>query len=557
VPEPLSPGIPVPTGTESAHFDLRAFADYGIPSAVLMESAGRGAADLVQALVPEGPVVVLAGAGNNGGDAVVLARTLHLRGRDVRLLVDPRRPHPDPLLHGHDVPLAEVSTESIRAAEPAALWVDGLLGTGLSGPPRAPMSDWIEALNRRGHQPAVGWGILSLDTPSGIDADTGAVSGVAVQARATVAFGAPKLGCLFHPARAHVGRLFALEIGFPPWRDTDVQCRLITGSWVQGCLPRRPLRTHKNAVGRMLLLAGGPEMGGAALLSARGALRAGVGMLRVLTDGEHRGLLYEGVAEAVLPELPLKSKTLEELVAGVDTVVAGPGMGLDLSSSRSLASHLSRALEIAAGLGAEGPGWVLDADALTLLASGAFPLTPDPALVPILLTPHAGEMARLLPNAHRADSPFETARACASRWGGTVVFKGTPSVVVSPDGAPDLVSASGSSAFARAGMGDVLAGVAGAFMARGAPPRDAAALALHLTGRASELAMEGVGGGEDADHATGRRRDWAPYPGGPPDTLLPTDLIEALPRARRELDGPLSLASGLPPSVTLDLPAPR
>lgn len=531
--------VPAPTGTEAARFDAWAQRACAIPGPLLMENAGRAGADLVEAWVPTGPVTVLAGVGNNGGDAVVLARTLFARGRTVRLFSDPRRPNPDPLLHGHPLVATPVSAEAIHAAGPTAIWVDGLLGTGLRGAPRDPVAGWITALNERVSTDRAGFGVLALDVASGIDADTGAVPGVAVRAQATAAFGAPKLGGLLHPARAQGGRIVALEIGFPPWGDADARCTVITESLARAALPRRALRTHKNAAGRMLLLAGGTTMAGAALFAARGAFRAGVGMLRVLTDPGHRAVLQEQVPEAVLPDLPTPAE-LEKLLRSVDVVVAGPGMGLDLLASGSLGAQLAEAFRIARELGPEGPAWLFDADALTLLGRGELPEGPDPAQVPVLLTPHAGEMARLLP-ANGLD-PFEVARACAARWGGTVLYKGTPSVVVTAGTHGEFVSASGSTAFARAGMGDVLAGVAGAFMARGASAPDSAALALHLTGRAAEFAMRGEGEGA--------------YRGGPPDTLLPSDLIEALPMARRELDGVPAHGSVALASVFFDLSAP-
>jgi ADP-dependent NAD(P)H-hydrate dehydratase / NAD(P)H-hydrate epimerase len=538
-----------------------------------MESAGRAAADLAQALAPRGAVGVLAGAGNNGGDAVVLARTLWARGRTVTLFADPRRPSPDPLLSGHRLPVRPLSVESLDGAPAMALWVDGLLGTGLRGAPRPPVADWIEALNRRS-QADGGVPVLALDVPSGIDADTGAVPGAAVQAHVTAAFGAPKLGSLFHPARARGGRIVVLEIGFPPWEPGDARCALITEAGARAVFPHRGLVTHKNAVGRLLLLAGGPGMGGAAVLAARGALRAGVGMLRVLTDPVNRPLLNETVPEAVVLEPPKDPETLEGILRSVDAVVAGPGMGLDLTQTLGPAALLRNAIALVGALGEDGPVWLLDADALTLLAQGALPGWEG--FRECLLTPHAGEMARLLAeetrgapdgSALRKDGPvlredgpvlredgpaqraLFLAGQAADRWKGTVLFKGTPSVVLRPGGAGPRVSASGSSAFARAGMGDVLAGVAGVFLARGAGPADAASLALHLTGRASELAMSGEG---DPD---------LPYRGGTTDTLLPSDVIDALAWARAELepDAPLARGTGGErlASVTLELEPPR
>jgi ADP-dependent NAD(P)H-hydrate dehydratase / NAD(P)H-hydrate epimerase len=503
--------LPVPTGTEAAAFD-RAAPARGVPDGVLMESAGRAAADLVQALAgarPPGPVVVLAGAGNNGGDGVVLARTLHTRGIPVLLLVDPRRPDPDPLLHGHDVRVQSLPDAAVAAAllapddPPAAVLVDALLGTGLTGAPREPSASWIRALEAEARRS--GAPVVALDLPSGVVADTGAVPGPAVRAALTVAFGAPKLGTLLHPGRGCTGRLVAVEIGFPPWGEGDAGAALVTGPWARAHFPFRAAPTHKNEAGRLLLLAGGHEMGGAAILAARAALRAGVGMLRVLTAPEHREAFHRGVPEAILPDVRDPGAVAAALEAS-DALAAGPGMGLGLGGAP--AHLLPGLLEAMAGQ-APGPGLLLDADALTLLGRGALPPLPsDPGRR--LLTPHPGELARIVEGGGGA-SPLQDAEAAATRWGAACLLKGTPSVVVAPGQGPALVSASGSSAFARGGMGDVLTGVAGALLARGCDARTAAGLALHLTGRAADEA-------------------------GSPEALTPSELVEGLPGALRELE---------------------
>lgn len=572
-------GLPVPTGTEAAAFDARARAEGGIPGRVLMESAGRAAADVVEHLLVasdgnaprRGPVVVLAGAGGNGGDGVVVARTLAARGRSVRLFVDPRRPQPDPLLHGHhlaaeplptewretgDAPLGShptgsPSTEPLRSAlAEASLLVDALLGTGLSRAPDGPVAGWIRlaaaAAEGRGERLPV----AALDIPSGVLADSGAVPGPVLPASVTIAFGAPKVGSLFHPGRARGGRLVVVEIGFPPWKPADARATLITGAFAAGLLPRRPLSTHKNAVGRLLLVAGGEAMGGAALLAVRAALRSGVGMLRVLCHPSHRRQILDEAPEVMVID-PADPSAVAEAVEASDAVAMGPGMGLDLDQFPARA--------LAALFEARPRALLLDADALTLLGRGDLSLAGGP----VLLTPHPGELARLLPVApsegparegpaasaaptvhpsHRPSDPLAAAQAAADRWQSACLLKGAPSVVAVPSagGAPPppiRISASGGSAFARGGMGDVLTGVAGALLARGCAPEDAATLALHLTGRAADLAAL------------------------PPDALLPSDLLAHLPGALAELreGGPTAASFALAglPSVLLGLDAPR
>jgi ADP-dependent NAD(P)H-hydrate dehydratase / NAD(P)H-hydrate epimerase len=536
------PFLPVPTGSEAAAFDARA-QSAGVSGAVLMESAGRAAADVVIEMLGDagrgGPVLVLAGAGNNGGDAVVLARTLHARGVSVRILADPRRADPDPLLHGHGVgcrPLPSGPAAGVARLDdgaPPQLIVDGLLGTGLDAAPREPVAGWIRALNALADQ--CGAPVLSLDVPSGVLADSGQVPADAVHAAVTVGFGAPKLGTLLHPGRARAGRLVAVEIGFPPWPPDAATARLVTGDWARAVYPFRKLQTHKNEAGRLVLVAGGEAMGGAAVLAARAALRTGVGMLRVLCHPSHREAFHAGVPEAILPD-PDDPGAVEAALDASDALVAGPGMGLDPEGlpGRHLPGLLGRGTKLRV---------LLDADALTRLARGELRLDGADG-ERVLLTPHPGEWARLLGHADRSvpDDVVSGAREVARRFGATCLLKGTPSVVAGPGPAPAAVpvwiSASGSSALARGGMGDVLTGVAGALLARGLGAADAGALALHLTGRASDLA----GGG---------------------DALLPSDLVEGLAGAIGELGRsahPTAGAAGSPfrsSAVLLDLAAPR
>jgi ADP-dependent NAD(P)H-hydrate dehydratase / NAD(P)H-hydrate epimerase len=513
--------VPVPTGAEAAAFDRHAIDVVGVPEAVLMENAGRSAALVLDRIFPRGKVAVLAGRGNNGGDGIVLARTLRAAGREVRL-VGVGRSGEEALLHGHGPspePLPDRPEELGALLAEAEVVVDALLGTGVRGAPRGPLPQVIREVNRSGRP------VLALDLPSGVDADSGTTPGAAVAARVTVAFGAPKLGTLLHPGRERAGRLVAVEIGFPPWPEAAAGHRLITPGWVAGLRPRRALRTHKNAEGRLLLLAGRPGMAGAAVLAARAALRAGAGFVRIASDPRNREILQSAVPEAVFVDA-LDGQALLEAAAASDALAAGPGMGTDPSAGE----RLGRLLE-----GASLSGLLLDADALTLLGRGDLPDLPG-TWKPTrrLLTPHPGELGRIVGEEVAVDGglPGDGARAAARRWNAVCLLKGTPSVVAPAGGEGVLrVSGTGSSDLARAGMGDVLTGVAGAFLARGLGGADAASVALHLTGRAAALAPRGGEG------------------------LLPSDVADGLPEALREQgDGRTELHL---PFVTLDLGAPR
>lgn len=498
------------TAAEAAALDADAVASAGVRDGVLMETAGRTAAQIIHNLYPEGRIVALAGAGNNGGDAAVAARVLLSWGRDVALVHTSPRPPAAHLLHGHDVPVL-TSDAALTAVEYATVVIDGILGTGASGVPRESAARWIDSTaGTRG-------AVVALDLPSGIDPTTGAVPAQAVHAALTITFGWPKLGMLLHPARAHCGRILAVEIGFPPLDQFTAEA--ITPAWAHARLPVRTPGAHKSTVGRVFVLAGSTGMAGAAVLCASAAQRAGAGYVRIGSVADNRVVVQTAVPEATFVDAAALDDTA---VAGMDALVAGPGLG---TGDAALAA-LRRALELTPRLPT-----LLDADALNLLARDADQLRSIARARPLLITPHPGEMARLLGGsaADIAAAPVEAARDAADRFGAAVLLKGQPSLVAAAD-QPLLVATGGSSDLATAGMGDHLAGVAGAFLAAGATPRAAAGLALHYSGLAAQLARRGR-------------------------SLSPRDVTATLPRAFART------AAYTPPDafpfIVFDQPAPR
>ena len=499
----------------------------GVPEPALMENAGRQTALIVQHLFPDGPVAALVGSGNNGGDALVCLRCLAAWGRSVTAVLVGSRPAVDPVLHGWELPTVRFGPDGedageAAAADPAgaaasrvlreaAVVVDGLLGTGIRGAPRSRYAAAIEAAN------GAGGVTVALDAPSGVDGATGAVPGAVVRADVTVAFGWPKLGTLLHPGRMHCGRIVAVEIAFPPAPGAD-WAELVTAGSAARWQPRRPPVTHKKAVGAVTILAGS-AMPGAAVLAARSAFRCGAGLVRVCASGDARDLLLE-LPETLFVDAADETALREAVQAG-DALAAGPGMGTGDAASRQLSVAL------------RAPGdrpAVLDADALTLLSRG-----PADALrrrPPIVVTPHPGEMARLLGTSVAAvqDDRIGAARSFASSRGVVTLLKGAPSLVADPNGRL-LVSTTGhTSALAVAGMGDVLTGAIGAFLAQGAPPVEASGLALHVTGRAAAATGKGA-------------------------AMMPSDVVEEIPAA---LDVAAEPVTELPfPFVTFDQAPPR
>lgn len=459
------------TAGEAAALDRRA-QEGGIPERALMENAGRAAAQVIQRLYPEGRVVAVVGSGNNGGDAMVALRSLHLWGRDVAW-VPAGSSDPDPgLTAGTDLPRLEPENASVAFAG-AGVIVDGILGTGATGAPREPAATVIGRMNQAGPP------IVALDIPSGVDPTTGAVPGVSVDADATIMFGWPKAGALFQPGRQRCGRLLAVEIGFPPLRDDEYRAALITPDWARARLPRREPDAHKNSVGRVVIAAGRKGMAGAAVIAGHSAMRAGAGYARVVSDEANRAIIQGAVPAALFVDRA-DPGAVRDAVAQADAVLVGPAIGTG-GTGRGLLVAILDALD--------GRGVVLDADALTILAEqGGFDAIDGPAL----LTPHPGEMARLIDRsvAEIQADPMDAARSLAEDHGVTVLLKGSPSVVATPGG-PVLVSTVGSSDLATAAMGDQLGGLATAFLAAGATPTDAAGLALLYGGRAAEIAGRG------------------------------------------------------------------
>lgn len=490
-----------PTGEEAAAYDRRAIEELDVPEATLMENAGRSAAQVLERLFPRGDVVGLVGGGNNGGDALVLLRTLAAWGRSVRAIFVSDRREDDPLLHGWPFPVrGDRELQGAPGAYDGALGdapvlVDGILGTGIRGAPRERQAAAIKAVNRSGAR------VLALDLPSGVDATTGSVPGEAVAADVTVAFGWPKLGSLLHPGRDRVGRLVAVEIGFPPPPEEAFRARVITPAWAAAHRPARPPETHKYAVGALTVVAGRSGMAGASLLAVRAALRSGVGLLRVASAPENRTILQGGAPEAIFVDAD-DPEALGDGVEGGDALVIGPGLGVDGKGEE----RLKRALEARGGR-----PLLLDADALTLIGAGRGPdLEELAARGPVLLTPHPGEMARLVPGKgdRIREDRVEVARELAAATGCAVLLKGLPSLVADPEGGVRVDSV-GTSDLATAGMGDLLSGVCGSFLAQGVPPARAGALGLFVSGRAALRAGGGSG-------------------------LLPSDVIQRLPGAVAE-----------------------
>jgi hydroxyethylthiazole kinase-like uncharacterized protein yjeF len=465
------------TAAEMAEADRRAVAA-GVPGMTLMEAAGRAVAEAAAALAPEGPVLVLAGPGNNGGDGFVAARRLAAAGREVALalLGDPARLRGDAAIARDRWPGTVAAASA--SLPPAALIVDALFGAGLDRPLAGPAAALVAAAN---DAPAP---ILAVDLPSGVGADDGAAAGPCVAAAATVTFFRRKPGHLLFPGRALCGPTTLADIGLPAAVLDAIRPRTFENApalWA-AALPRPGREAHKYARGHAVVVSGPMTRTGAARLAAGAALRAGAGLVTLASPGD---ALATNAAHltAVMLRRAEGAEGLAALLSDrrITAVALGPGLGTGAAE---------RAMVIAAL--AAAPAAVLDADALTAFADAPAALFAAIAAgpAPVVLTPHDGEFARLFPDLG-AGSRLARARAAAARAGAVVILKGADSVIAAPDGRA-AINANAPPWLATAGSGDVLAGVAAGLLAGGAPGFEAACAAVWLHGEAGAEAGPGL-----------------------------------------------------------------
>jgi hydroxyethylthiazole kinase-like uncharacterized protein yjeF len=466
-------------------FDRYAIEHCQVPSLVLMENAGRGAAEVIATLltrrrggVRAARVCVLCGPGNNGGDGFVVARRLRVLGARVQvwLTVPAARLRGDALhnyrawtgIGGQVEELADnLDSELLRSRlADCDLVVDGLFGTGLDREVSGRLRTLIELVNEA-DPPCV-----ALDVPSGLHANRGVALGVAIRAEVTVTFAHYKLGLLCTEGAALAGQVHVADIGVPAELDRHVgrDADLLESTDVAALLHARSIATHKGAAGRVLAIAGSAGKTGAALLVGTAALRAGAGLVWIGGFPEAATALEQRVLELMTARIDPDriEHSLDELLASMHVVVIGPGMGLD-ERARRVAEHV-----VLRHAGVK----VVDADALTLLASRAAEL--PAAAGQLVLTPHPAELGRLLQcSAAQVEADRFAALARAVELTNAVVLLKGPRTLVGAPGHRPVVNAVDCPALATAGAGDVLSGMCGA-LACTLAPREAACCAAHL-----------------------------------------------------------------------------
>ncbi len=495
----------LPDPDEQRSLDAWAIEQLGIPGLELMERAGVGLAEVVAGLAPTGRIVVVCGKGNNGGDGFVAARVLRDRGREVRVLTlaPVSELRGDARTNAERLPGDPPEPFDRSALSGASAIVDAILGTGFAGVPRDSAETAIEAINAtaEGEQASV----IACDIPSGVNGSTGETAGAAVRARATATFHAAKPGLWIAPGKGHAGEVTVIDIGIPAGGPAAPRIGLIEAS-VTDAVPRRGSESTKFAAGSMLVCGGSIGLTGAPCLASESAMRAGAGYVTAFVPGS-LNLIFEGrLLEVMTVPLPDADGLLDpggadqvlERAGRAGSLVLGPGLG-----RQDGAVQLARTVAADAEL-----PLLLDADGLNAHAGALRSLAQRAA--PTVLTPHAGELARLLDTHGEAVAAkrLEHARRAAAEARAIVVLKGDDTIVAEPEGRVG-VSRGGAPALATAGTGDVLSGVIGAYLAKAMDPFHAACAGVFVHASAGRLAARERG----------------------PEGVIARDVIEALPRA--------------------------
>jgi hydroxyethylthiazole kinase-like uncharacterized protein yjeF len=456
----------------------RATIDAGTSARELMERAGRAAADEIirrfEMALPAG-VVVFTGPGNNGGDGWVVARCLAEAGFPVTV-IEAAAPKTEEAQAAEDA-------AGLEATEPAAhqslsdapIIIDALLGTGATGAPRGTIASAIEIVNNARSGGAI---VIALDVPSGLDATTG-MHELCVAADVTVTFGVMKRGHVL--ARDVCGEIVALDIGLvnaPPLESLPL---LVDRQWVAARVPEIPPDAHKGTRRQLVIVAGGEGMAGAAILAGKGALRSGIGLVKLVVARENVIAIHAGLPEAIAHPWPEDAGDLASFAKDAGALAIGPGLGKS-AATRSLVERVLLAWS--------GPV-VVDADGINVFDGDAVSLAKLLWGRPAVITPHPAELARLLGRniADVLKDRFEIGAEFSRDSGAAVLLKGVPTIVFAPSG-ERFVSAAGTAALATGGSGDVLTGIDGTMLAQLAAdraPAEIAAIAAFIHGRAAEL----------------------------------------------------------------------
>ncbi len=522
----------VVTSQEMREIDRITVEEYGIPSLVLMERAGLAVALKVSKLLTPNSklkrVLVLCGGGNNGGDGIAAARNLHNWGFKVNVLIFAKKDSLSPdcnaqyqIAKKNGIPIEFRKTVNERDIHGAVV-IDAIFGTGISRHIKGSIADVIKFVNasRITHHALT----VSVDIPSGISSDTGEILGKAVKADCTVTFGLPKRGHFLYPGAEYTGRLFVEDIGFPDnlLAEDNLRVGLMTKETVSGLIPPRPGYSHKGDYGHILIVAGSKGKTGAALMAAKACLRSGSGLVTLAVPESLIDIFQNRVTEEMTLPLPdngngtLSPKAADVILnfasERIDVIAIGPGIGVSNNTEKVMNELIQKSTV----------PMVIDADGINAIAPPHPPLVKGgqrgvmskeaiglfkKAKSPIILTPHAGEMARLLQRAVEKDR-INTAISFSKETRTYLVLKGVPTIVAEPDGNA-FINTTGNPGMATAGSGDVLTGIIASLLGQGLNPIDSSVLGVYLHGLAGDIAAKARG-----EHS-----------------LIASDIIDSLPDA--------------------------
>ena len=480
---------------EMVQIDRTTIDNIQIPGVVLMENAGCGVVEEIERLlgnVIDKQVVIFCGKGNNGGDGYVIARHLYNRGAKVAVFLAGEKDKTKGdafinlrILEKMGIEIGEIaSLEQIPSFPQLDLIVDALLGTGVTGPVVGFLGELIDFMNRLNAP------IISVDLPSGMETDTGAVHGACVKAEMTVTMAHLKTGLLFSPARDLAGQIVIVDISVPPEVSQQLHDHrfLLEPEDIRSRLPIRKLDAHKTSCGKVVVFAGSVGMTGAATLTAISSLQIGAGLTKLGIPASLNPILEQKLTEVMTVPLAetnqqsisLKAKEqISELLNWADVLAVGPG----------LSTHPDTVEFVKWLLSSINKPMVLDADGLNALSNSPELIKNYPA--DLIITPHPGELARLI---NRAISDIQQdrlniIRKFAKEWGKVIVLKGGPTVIAAPNG--DLfINSTGNPGLATGGSGDVLTGMIAGLLAQKLSALDAALVGVYLHGLAGDLAAE-------------------------------------------------------------------
>jgi hydroxyethylthiazole kinase-like uncharacterized protein yjeF len=498
---------PVVTSAEMSACDRFAIESLHIPSTILMEHAGKGVVDAMEkhfASLSGRTVLVVCGKGNNGGDGFVAARHLFNQGASVTValvgkqkdLKHDARDHYTILKdiskssdHSGMLHLIEVhSIKKFSSLQHSEFIVDAIFGTGFSGPARGIYKSIIERMNQgKGKK-------VSIDIPSGLNADTGVIANVAFRADLTVTMGLKKAGLVLNSGMTHSGKIDVVDIGIPPFvlHSKERKTFILRADDVNKILPTRSIHSHKYSVGKVFVLAGSRGLTGAAAMVATSAMRAGTGAVVLGTPASIYPILAKKLTEVMVEPLPETSEgtlsleayeNMKKHLQWADVIIIGPGLSRNIETCDLVKKILA---EVDKRL-------VIDADGLNALSE-------NPSILKkhrnkdVIITPHVGELSRLIniPSEAIENNRVEISRSTAKNFKFTVVVKGAPTITASEDGIA-VINSTGNPGMATAGSGDVLAGLIGGLWAQGMSRSAAASAGVFVHGYAGDLAKNAYG----------------------------------------------------------------